>query len=191
MANGDSVCCRNTEGIVTFFSCADPALKKASFWENAYNHGTSAEQSFGTRSRNVTGLKLRLVIPSGATRVTVESLKKTMQSAIEGSTKLINTTATILDQATFEAGDKAIYNRLLSVSPFGDFQTWIREADYVSYMRGYGGYTPPDAKNIGTLTDAFEKLAPKAGNQTKSRDWDASRNEQAKKMGLTVRSDTT
>ena len=183
--NSNCVCCRNALGDATWFQCGSDFIRKPEWWEKAYVTGLSAEQPFGGRARDVKNLKLAFVITrAGSSRsVTIESLEKTISQVKEqSSAREIVTDATVFLEEDFNPETYGEY-RPLSMSPFGHFETWIKNSDYLAYLRGYQGYKIPNSVNIKTLTTAFGKLKVPTKSSEQSKKWGEHRDQQMKAAG--------
>ena len=175
--NRNSVYCCNDKCQITWFTCPKP-LQSEKWWTDAFRLGTSVEQSFGSRSRDVKGLNLLFVIPENNDgRVDKVSLEKTIETAKKESKLVLGTTAIVVDEINSTAS-KQEYSWYLSTSPFGDYETWIRPADYISYLQNYSGYRPPNATNMQTLIAGIQKLQPSKDAKEKTEKWDETRRRQ-------------
>ncbi|KAM3416887.1 hypothetical protein BST61_g8475 [Cercospora zeina] len=82
-----------------------------------------------------------------------ESERKTFKTAY-----VVRTNAQFLTEN--QGALRAEYSHMLSVSPFGDFQTWIKPAQYVSYLKGYPGYSLPTDPTLADLAKALNAMKP-------------------------------
>ena len=82
----------------------------------------------------------------------------------------------------------------LSTSPFGDYETYVNEADFISFLKAYPGYVLPDVSKADALTKAMASLKPGDANKAKTEDWDKRRIAQTAKIdvsGMATGPDTT
>ena len=177
-----SIIIRTGKGELKYLMVPDFKICDGPTWQEAFDMGTSQEQSFGSRSRNVAGLKLLFVVPSTASRINAADLKAAVDRAVKDARVLIKPTAEVVDQAGFTGALKTQYSRFLSSSPFGDYETWITEENYISYLTAYPGYVPPDVNSQTKLLDATKTLKPGDTAKTYTEDCDKKRAELTKKL---------
>jgi hypothetical protein len=187
MAN--SVALRNAAGEVQYVRPA-PWMREKEFWINAYQNGVTPTEWKTTRWRSVQDLVLCFVV-NGA-RTTVEDLDEVVREVRSYATVPIKETAVV---TTFAQKPNA-FNRLVSPdeprcpsslslaapigltrhgwkrqlgrSPFGDYDTWIREIDYAGYILMYPGYALPtqdEVTEMGNTVDGM--LAARTARVTK------------------------
>lgn len=132
-------------------------LQKASFWQDAYDYGIHAFEGNISRAQNPDGLQLLFVV-SQRPRIKVEELT-TLVTEVQKKHPTIKQRAKVVSEAAASA-DKDVFNYKLSISPFGDFETWIKESDYVAYLTAYPLHPFPE--DLKTITDVKLEVVPAA-----------------------------
>ncbi|KAL2016976.1 hypothetical protein VTK56DRAFT_2810 [Thermocarpiscus australiensis] len=55
-------------------------------------------------------------------------------------------------------------------SPFGDYETWIREFDYECYLHGYPGYDLPTMGEVDNMTQTISDMLSRRSDEVRKRD---------------------
>ncbi|KAI4193575.1 MAG: hypothetical protein LQ350_008251 [Teloschistes chrysophthalmus] len=142
-----------------------------SFWQKAKAAGLVKQEGKAVRSRNVNPMKLLFVItPAGTAQgVDEELLTRMVKDSIGEALIPIKQTAEVVVEGEAEATEKKkLYPLKLSISPFGDYETWIKTEDYIAYLKNYPGYPMPDPAKKQALKDEFTKMQAKTKPTTEA-----------------------
>ncbi|KAI9804315.1 MAG: hypothetical protein M1833_007122 [Piccolia ochrophora] len=131
-------------------------MRTFTFWQKAWTHGVVKQEAKAVRSRNPNNLDLLFVVPTNS-RVTVEQLKALVEKVKKAAVIKINQNVQIVGETAENAVEiKKIYDYRLGVSPFNDYETWVKTKDYIAYLRSYPGYTLPSDE--ASIQEAFAAL---------------------------------
>ena len=112
--NENAILVRTETGEVSYILCNHPDLRKAGLWQTAYDHGTSQEQSFGSRSRNVAGLNLLFVVSKDSVRINVADFQEVVDRAKKEAGIPIKSTAEVVGEDDYKDSLKTKYSRFVS-----------------------------------------------------------------------------
>ncbi|KAH6617614.1 hypothetical protein F5144DRAFT_633818 [Chaetomium tenue] len=156
-----SVALLNATGDVEYVKCR--TFVTGDWWEKAYWNGVLTQTEWKVaRWRNVNGLELCFVV--AGTGTTASELQQAVRQALADAIVPIKQTAIVVNTKPAE------YSIFLSTSPFGDYETWIRQSDYVSYVQAYPGYALPTQKQVDAMIQAIDDMLSKRSETVRKRD---------------------
>ena len=157
-------------------------LRNHDWWLDAYNAGVAKVESKIVRSRNPNHLQMLFVVKKHS-RIKVEALQTLVSQILKDMPNVFQSAEVVAHDKS--DAKKRVYTYKVSNcactfilwwlliithnhvqfgdSPFGDFETWIKESDYVSYLTAYAHRPyPEDLQMVKTLVDS---LKPKQANR--------------------------